>query len=122
MIGERLESRRTPPWGALLLSAGGLGLVATGLGTGINGTVAGAVLPLTLAASLWFLGQERPLTATIRQDWLEIESSEEPILIPYEGIQNIKVGGRLADPATFSKSSCPIAVLHAGGLLRIRHL
>jgi hypothetical protein len=119
MIGERLESHGLLPWGELLLLAVALGLVAAGLIYGINGMVIGAVLPLAMGGTLWFLGRERPLTATFREEGLEIETAAEPILVPYASIQNIKVGGRLADPAEFRKSACAITVLHKGGLLRI---
>jgi len=119
MIGERLESHGNLPWGALLLLAVGFGLVIVGLIYHNNWFVTGAVLPAALAGSLWFLGRERPLAATFREQGLEIESATEPVLVPYASIQNIKAGGRLADPAGFRKSSCAIAVLHEGGLLRV---
>ena len=115
MIGERLESHRSLPWGALLLLAAGLGLAAAGLISGIDEMVIAAVLPLALGGSLWLLGRESPFTATCREEGLEIERAGEPILVPYASIQNIKVGGRLADPAGFRKASCPIDVLHEGG-------
>ena len=119
MIGQRIESRGNRPWVVLLLLAAGLGLVAAGLISGLHALAAGAVLPLALAGSLWLLGRERRLTATFREEGLEVESAGRPILVPYASIRNIKVGGRLADPAEFRKASCPIAVLHDGGLLRI---
>lgn len=119
MIGERLESHRNLPWVALLLLAAGIGLAVAGLSSGINAMVTGAVLPLALAGSLWFLGQEQPLTAMFREDGLEIENAGEPILVPYASIQNIQVGGRMTDPGRFRKSSYPIAVLHERGLVRI---
>jgi hypothetical protein len=81
--------------------------------------VIAAVLPLTLGVSLWLVGRESPFTATCREEGLEIERAGEPILVPYASIQNIKVGGLLADPAGFRKASCPIDVLHKGGVLRI---
>jgi hypothetical protein len=119
MIGERLESHSDLPWSVLLFLAAGIGLAAGGLISGITGIAIGAVLPLALAGSIWLFGQERPFTATIREEWLEIESDTETTRVPYRGIQNIKAGGRLADPAEFGKSSCPIAVLHSEGVLRI---
>lgn len=119
MIGERIESHRGFPWAAPLLLAAGLGLVVAGLASGINGLLAGAVLPVAIGGSLWLLGRERPLAATFREDALEIEGEQEPVLVPYTSIRNIKVGGRPADPAGLSGSSFAIEVLHEGGLLRI---
>ena len=55
----------------------------------------------------------------VREEGLEIEGVEGPTLVPYASIQNIKVGGRLADPVGFRKASCPIAVLHDGRVLHI---
>ncbi len=119
MIGERLESHGHHPWEALVLVAGGLALAAAGWISGIDGLAIGAVLPIALGGSWWFLGGERPLTATFREDGLAIESAEGPILVPFASIQNIKAGGRLADPAGFSKPSCAIEVQHEQGLLRL---
>ncbi len=104
---------------ALLLLAVGLGLVAAGGMYGIPGLFAAAVLPFVLAGSLWLLGEEPHFTATCREDGLLIESAENPVLVPYVSIQNIKVGGRVADPATFDKASCGIAVLHERGRFHI---
>ena len=119
MIGERLESHYNLPSVAFLLLVAGLGLAAAGLICGFRELVPAAVLPLAVGGSLWFLGQERPFTATFREEGLEIESAEGPILVRYASIQNIKVGGRPADPLTFSKPSCAIAVVREGGVVRI---
>jgi hypothetical protein len=119
MIGERLESRRQPPWAALLLLSVGLGLVAAGFLMRMNAVATAAVLPLALAGAFWLLAQERPFAARFREDGLEIESARTPSFVPYSSIQNIKVGGRFVDPAKFRKSSCALAVLHEGGVLRI---
>lgn len=119
MIGERLESHRGFSPGAPVLLAVGLGLAVAGLAWGIEGMLVGAALPIAIAGSLWFLGQDRPLTATFREDGLEVESRGEPVLVPYATIRNLRVGGRPADPAGFRRPSCPIEVLHEGGLLRI---
>jgi hypothetical protein len=97
MIGERLESHDSPPWGALLLLVAGLGLAAAGWISGNNGIVPGAVLPMVVGGSLWIFGRERPFTATFREEGLEVENAGEPVLIPYASIQNIHVGGRAAN-------------------------
>ncbi len=119
MIGERLESRRGLRWGPLVLLAVGLGLVSAGLICGISEMVTGSVLPLSLGGALLVLGRERAFAATLREQGLEIEQAGEPFLVPYASIQNIKVGGRIADPAKFRKTSCAIDVLHERGLIRI---
>jgi hypothetical protein len=119
MIGERLESRLGPPWAALVFLAVGFCLVAAGLISGIHALAIGAVLPVAIFGSFWLLGQERPLSARLLDQGLEIENAGQPTLIPYASIQNIRVGSRPTDPAVFRKSSCAMAVLHEGGLLRI---
>lgn len=120
MIGERLESHRSFPVAAPLLVIAGLGLAVAGVAWGINGLLVGAVLPIAVGGSLWFLAQDRPLTATFREDGLELEGDGEPVLIPYANIRNIKVRGRPAgEPAGFEESSCPIEVVHDEGVLRI---
>jgi hypothetical protein len=119
MIGERIESQHSLPLMAYLFLAAGVGLVVAGLATGVHGMVTGAILPLALGGSLWLFGQERPLTAMFRDTGLEVETDGEPILVPYTSIQDLKAGGRPADPARFRKTACPIAVVHEGGVLRI---
>jgi hypothetical protein len=119
MIGERIESVGGAPWEGLTLLAAGLVLAAAGWFSGISAMVAGAALPIALGGSWWFLGQERPLTATFREDGLEVETAGEPVLVPYASIRNLKVGRRAADPATFDKPSAALTIVHDGGVLRI---
>ncbi len=102
-----------------MLLAVGLGFVTAGLIFGTHGLVTAAALPLALGGSLCLFGRERPLTATFREQGLEVEDAGPPVLVPYASIQNITAGGRLADPAGFRKASCPIEVAHDGGLLQI---
>jgi hypothetical protein len=119
MIGERLESQRKLPLGALLLLITGVGVGATGWVFGNHDVVTAAVLPLALGLTFFVRAQERFFTATFRDEGLEIESTGEPTLVRYQGIRNITVGGRPADPAGFAGSSCPITVVHESGLLNI---
>jgi hypothetical protein len=117
MIGSRIESRRSLPWGSLLFLTGGLCMLGGGLVYRETSLAIASALPLAIGACVLFFGQVRQLSAEFTDDSIEID--DPPTSIPYAAMENVRTGGFAYEPASFEKSTSPIQVNYDGGTLLI---
>jgi hypothetical protein len=119
MIGTRIESRRSVSAWIVFFIVAALGACAAGIVLRMNGFLVGAILPLAIAGALALFGWQRPFAGTFRDNGLEIENGDQTALIPYSSIQNVKVGGKMAEPAGLRKASGVTTIVHEWGVTRI---
>jgi hypothetical protein len=110
MIGERIESRRRFPFGAVFCFAvaavfAGVAVAARNLHPAVF-----AVLPAAAGAGL-LLGRGRPFRAEVTRDGLEIE--EPPLVLAYEDIEAVHMPGKP------DQAHAPIQLFYDGGWVQI---
>jgi hypothetical protein len=117
MIGERIESSRRLPWGALLLVVGGLGLGAVGLAVRSATMANVAILPLALGLTGAIRARARTFAASFTSEAIVVEGAAATI--PYTSIRNVWAHDLTPDPSGFQSRSCPLRVHHEAGRLDI---
>jgi hypothetical protein len=119
MIGQRVESRRGLPWGALAFASIGLGLLAGGFALGQLPLFVVAALPLGISVALLMFGREPHFGAVFGETAIEVEGSYGSI--SYGSLRDVRAAGIPHDPSAFRKASAPIHLQHEGGILHIPH-
>jgi hypothetical protein len=108
MIGQRIEARPAPPWGAILFLFIALALLGLAAALANPHPAIGAALPLAVGLAL-LLTRPKPFAADLTAAGVELR--DPPLALPYEAIEGLVVSG----PPT--RARAPLHVFHAGGVV-----